>query len=403
MTNNATLSPTVKLSSSIQLPRMMEIGKNARAKLPIILASLGCKKPVIITDKVMVNLGYIDQLQQLLAEAGIESDYFDDTIPEPTTASIAAGVAHIQQHAYDAIIAIGGGSPIDSAKAMSILARYGGEMRDYKFPRQVNETGLPIIAIPTTAGTGSECTRFTIITEDATSEKMLCAGLGFLPVAAIIDYELTLSLPARTTADTGIDALTHAIEAYVSQKASAYSDAQALAAMRLLGPNLQKVYAEPQNEAAREAMMLGATLAGIAFSNASVALVHGMSRPIGAFFHVPHGLSNAMLLPMITAYSIQAAPEKYAHCAKAMGVAHVDDSDSVACAKLVTALTEINRDLEVPTLAEFGVEKADFDAVVETMAAQALASGSPANNPIVPTQAQMIALYQQLWATEKAK
>lgn len=386
------------MTNSINLPRIMEIGKNARAKLPQILQALGCYKPLIITDKVMVSLGYVADIQDLLKASQIDSDYFDETIPEPTSSSIEAGVAYVKSHQFDSIIAIGGGSPIDSAKAISILASFGGEISDYKFPRQVNETGLPIIAIPTTAGTGSECTRFTIITDDQSSEKMLCAGMGFLPVAAIIDYQLTMTLPARTTADTGIDALTHAIEAYVSKKANAYSDAQALAAMRLIAPNLQKVYAHPQDEAAREAMMLGATLAGIAFSNASVALVHGMSRPIGAFFHVPHGLSNAMLLPLITEYSIAAAPEKYADCAKAMGVAHIDDTHEIANQKLVQALIEINRDLQVPTLAEFGVQKADFDEIVSTMAEQALASGSPGNNPIVPSIAEMVALYQQLWS-----
>lgn len=386
------------MTNSINLPRIMEIGKNARAKLPQILQALGCHKPLIITDKVMVSLGYVADIQDLLKASQIDSDYFDETIPEPTSSSIEAGVAYVKSHQFDSIIAIGGGSPIDSAKAISILASFGGEISDYKFPRQVNETGLPIIAIPTTAGTGSECTRFTIITDDQSSEKMLCAGMGFLPVAAIIDYQLTMTLPARTTADTGIDALTHAIEAYVSKKANAYSDAQALAAMRLIAPNLQKVYAHPQDEAAREAMMLGAALAGIAFSNASVALVHGMSRPIGAFFHVPHGLSNAMLLPLITEYSIAAAPEKYADCAKAMGVAHIDDTHEIANQKLVQALIEINRDLQVPTLAEFGVAKADFDEIVSTMAEQALASGSPGNNPIVPSIAEMVALYQQLWS-----
>lgn len=375
----------------------MQVGKNARSHLPEILNSLGAKRPLIITDKMMVSLGYIDQIQNLLKAENIESDYFDETIPEPTSASIEAGVNHVKTHQYDAIIAVGGGSPIDSAKAISILSKFGGEIRDYKFPRQVNEIGLPIIAIPTTAGTGSECTRFTIITDDKTSEKMLCAGLGFLPIAAIIDYELTMSLPARTTADTGIDALTHAIEAYVSKKASPYSDAQAIAAMKLIGPNLQIAYHEPGNESAREKMMLGSTFAGIAFSNASVALVHGMSRPIGAFFHVPHGLSNAMLLPMITEFSIQAAPERYADCAKAMGVAHIDDSNEVANQKLVQALAEINKDLKVPTLAEFGVDRKYFDEVVQTMAEQALASGSPSNNPIAPTIAEMISLYKQLW------
>ena len=385
------------MSHTINLPRIMQVGKNARSQLPAILNSLGAKKPLIITDKMMVTLGYINEIQNILKTANIESDYFDETIPEPTSASIEAGVNHIRSHQYDSIIAVGGGSPIDSAKAISILGMFGGDIRDYKFPRQVNETGLPIIAIPTTAGTGSECTRFTIITDDKTSEKMLCAGLGFLPVAAIVDYELTMSMPARTTADTGIDALTHAIEAYVSKKASPYSDSQAIAAMKLIGPNIQTVFHEPNNESAREKMMLGSTFAGIAFSNASVALVHGMSRPIGAFFHVPHGLSNAMLLPMITEFSIHAAPERYADCAKAMGVAHMDDSDNVANQKLIQALIEINKDLKVPTLAEFGADKQFFDEIVETMAEQALASGSPSNNPVVPTVTEIVSLYKQLW------
>lgn len=385
------------MSHTILLPRIMEVGHKSREKIPAILESLHCKKPLIITDKMMVKLGYIDDIQNILKQANIESDYFDDTIPEPTSGSIQAGVEFIQAHQYDSIIAVGGGSPIDSAKAMSILGKHGGEIKEYRFPRQVNEAGLPIIAVPTTAGTGSEATKFTIITDDATSEKMLCVGIGFMPVAAVVDYELTLSVPARTTADTGIDALTHAIEAYVSKKANLFSDMQALSAMKLIGPNLKTVYFNPENEQAREAMMLGSTLAGVAFSNASVALVHGMSRPIGAFFHVPHGLSNAMLLPMITEFSIPAAPEKYADCAKAIGVAEIQDSVEIANQKLVAALKDINQALQVPTLAEFGADKTLFDEVVQTMAEQALASGSPGNNPRVPTIDEMVAMYQRLW------
>ncbi|MEN8282103.1 iron-containing alcohol dehydrogenase [Acinetobacter gerneri] len=385
------------MSHTILLPRIMEVGHKSREKIPAILESLHCKKPLIITDKMMVKLGYIDDIQNILKQANIESDYFDDTIPEPTSGSIQAGVEFIQAHQYDSIIAVGGGSPIDSAKAMSILGKHGGEIKEYRFPRQVNEAGLPIIAVPTTAGTGSEATKFTIITDDATSEKMLCVGIGFMPVAAVVDYELTLSVPARTTADTGIDALTHAIEAYVSKKANLFSDMQALSAMKLIGPNLKTVYFNPENEQAREAMMLGSTLAGVAFSNASVALVHGMSRPIGAFFHVPHGLSNAMLLPMITEFSIPAAPEKYADCAKAIGVAEIQDSVEIANQKLVSALKDINQALQVPTLAEFGADKKLFDEVVQTMAEQALASGSPGNNPRVPTIDEMVAMYQRLW------
>ncbi len=307
------------------------------------------------------------------------------------------GVAMVQNGSYDVVIALGGGSPIDSAKAIAVMGKFGGTIRDYCFPRLVSEKGLPLIAIPTTAGTGSECTKVTVITDETNSEKLLCVGTAFMPTAAIIDYTLSLSVPPRTTADTGIDALTHAIEAYVSRKAGLYSDSQALAAMRLIGPNLRTVYHDGGNRAARESMMLGSTLAGIAFNNASVALVHGMSRPIGAFFHVPHGLSNAMLLPAVTAYSIPAAAERYADCARAIGVAAAGDDTDTANRKLLDELVALNRELKVPTLAEFGVQKADFDAVVETMAEQALASGSPGNNPRVPAKEEIIAIYRELW------
>ncbi|WP_267401380.1 iron-containing alcohol dehydrogenase [Pseudomonas sp. GM_Psu_2] len=379
------------------LPRILQTGAGASPQIPQILASLGCQRPLIITDRMMVQLGYAERICSALAEAGLPCDVFADTVPEPTVASIQSGVATAREGRYDSIVALGGGSPIDSAKAIGILAKHGGEMRDYKFPRNVTEAGLPIIAIPTTAGTGSEVTRFTIITDETSDEKMLCVGPAFMPVAALVDYELTLSLPPRVTADTGIDALTHAIEAYVSKKANLFSDAQALAAMRLIGPNLRRVYQQGDDRAAREAVMLGSTLAGMAFSAASVALVHGMSRPIGAFFHVPHGLSNAMLLPAITAFSIPAAQARYADCARAMGVAGATDSDEAAVAKLLTELEAINQELNVPTPEQFGIDREQFFELMPTMARQALASGSPGNNPRVPSEAEMIELYRSLW------
>ena len=379
------------------LPRVMQVGGGASEQVAEVVTNLGCAKPLIITDKMMVQLGYAGQIQGTLAKQNIPADVFDDTVPEPTVESIQAGVDKARNGDYDCIIALGGGSPIDSAKAISILAKFGGEMRDYKFPRIVNETGLPIIAVPTTAGTGSEVTRVTIITDESCDEKMLCVGIGFMPVAALIDYKLTLSLPGRITADTGIDALTHAMEAYVSKKANLYTDGQALAAIRLLAPNLRTVFHDGGNEAAREAMMLGSTLAGVAFSNASVALVHGMSRPIGAAFHVPHGLSNAMLLPAVTEFSIPAAPERYADCARAMGIATEQDSDEQANAKLLVELKAINEELQVPSPAEFGIERSAFFDLMPTMAEQALASGSPGNNPRVPSAEEIIEIYQQLW------
>jgi alcohol dehydrogenase class IV len=397
-TNGSCLSNSgVAMSTQVILPRIMQIGEGASQDIPNVLASLGCTRPLIITDKMMVQLGYASRIQETLAGQQMSADVFDDTVPEPTVASIQAGVEKARNGDYDCIIALGGGSPIDSAKAIAILAKHGGEMRDYKFPRIVIESGLPIIAVPTTAGTGSEVTRVTIIADEKTDEKMLCVGIGFMPVAALIDFSLTLSLPARITADTGIDALTHAMEAYVSKKASLYSDSQALSAMRLIAPNLRRAYHNGADKAAREAMMLGSTLAGVAFSNASVALVHGMSRPIGAHFHVPHGLSNAMLLPSVTAFSIPAAAERYADCARAMGVASEQDSDVVANAKLLAELQALNDELQVPTPEQFGIDRQQFFDQLQVMAQQALASGSPNNNPRVPSAAEIIEIYQQLW------
>lgn len=385
------------MSAKIVLPRVLQIGAGASSEVGPILKSLGLNNPLIVTDKVMVLLGYIESLQKSLVESEINADVFDDTVPEPTVASIQAGVKQVRNGNYDCVIALGGGSPIDSAKAIAILGKYGGEMRDYKFPRIVDEPGLPLIAIPTTAGTGSEVTRVTIISDEITDEKMMCLGIGFMPTVALVDYELSISVPARTTADTGIDAMTHAIEAYVSKKASAYTDTQAIAAMKLIGPNLRKVYHNGGDRAAREQMMLGSTLAGAAFSNASVALVHGMSRPIGAAYHVPHGLSNAMLLPAVTEFSIPAAAERYADCARAIGVANESDNTKVANNKLMDELYALNKELQVPSPEEFGIEREHFFNNMQTMAEQALASGSPANNPRAPNAEEIIELYKKLW------
>ena len=385
------------MSNQIILPSIMQIGAKASQEVGSILNSLDYKKPLIITDQMMVELGYAIKIQENLKAINIYADIFADTIPEPTVASIQAGVNKIKSTDYDCIIALGGGSPIDSAKAIGILGKFGGVMSDYKFPRMVSESGVPIVAIPTTAGTGSEVTRFTIIADETTDEKMLCVGRGFMPSVALIDYELTLSLPQRTTADTGIDALTHAMEAYVSKKANPYSDAQAIAAMRLIGPNLRRVYHDGNDIEAREKMMLGATLAGIAFSNASVALVHGMSRPIGAFYHVPHGLSNAMLLPAVTEFSLPSATKRYADCSRAMGVALSEDNNEIANQKLLSELVAINQELNVPTPREFGINETDFMNNLEVMAKQAIASGSPGNNPRVPEVHEIIDIYKLLW------
>jgi alcohol dehydrogenase class IV len=381
-----------------QSPRIIEIGGGTVAKAASLLARLGLAKPLIVTDPFMRSSGLLERLTGPLHEAGIECDIFSETIPEPTDLVVEAGLKHIKP-GHDCLIAFGGGSPIDTAKAMTILAAggAGAKMRDYKVPASADSAALPLIAIPTTAGTGSEATRFTIITDTAHDEKMLIAGLAALPLAAIVDYELTFSVPPRITADTGVDSFTHALEAYVSRRANVFSDALAVSAMRLIGANLRKAFHEPGNAPAREAMMLGATQAGMAFCNASVALVHGMSRPIGAHFHVPHGLSNAMLLPAVTRFSLNAALPRYAEAARLSGFAAPDDADQLAGAKLVNGLDALNAELGVPTPGKFGISAADWHGKKALMAEQALASGSPANNPRVPDHAEIMALYDAVY------
>ncbi|WP_229911522.1 iron-containing alcohol dehydrogenase [Streptomyces aurantiogriseus] len=320
----------------------------------------------------------------MLEDAGLQPRLFAGTVPDPTTDSLGAGLTVLREHAADSLIGFGGGSPVDTAKALGLLGVQGGRMRGYKAPHMNLGPALPVIAVPTTAGSGSEATQFTIITDSATDEKMLCSGPAFLPVAAVVDFELTLSMPSRLTAGTGVDALTQAVEAYVSRKANPLSDGLALNAIRTIGHYLRRVYAYGGDSEAREAMMLAVTQAGIAFSNASVALVHGMSRPIGAHFHVAHGLSNAMLFPAVTAFSVPAAESRYADCARALGVAADGDGDALAAGRFVEALRDLCEDLEVPTPRAHGIDKDEWFRLSPLMAEQALASGSPAKTPLCP-------------------
>jgi len=385
------------VNTSFVAPRQMLVGGGAVGRIAEVLGTFGLSRPLVVSDPVMVGTRLIARVLEPLARAGIQPMVFSDTVSDPTDTVIEAGATEFGRGDFDCLVGFGGGSPIDTAKAIAILAAGGGKMRDYKVPVQADRGAVPVIAIPTTAGTGSECTRFTVITDTERGEKMLIAGLGALPLAAIVDYELTFTVPPRTTADTGVDSLTHALEAYVSKRANPFSDALALSAMSLIGRHIRTAYREPRNAVAREAMMLGATQAGLAFSNASVALVHGMSRPIGAHFHVPHGLSNAMLLPAVTRFSIGAAESRYADAARRIGFAELADSDAAAAAKLVAGLEGLNRELAVPSPAAYGIDDTVWHGRLELMAEQALASGSPANNPRVPGKEEIVALYREAW------
>jgi alcohol dehydrogenase class IV len=381
----------------VTTPRLMAVGGGALAELPGMLRRLGLSRPLVVTDPYIASCGILDRVTELLGDAEVGWSVFADTIADPTTTVVEAGTQRLADGGFDSLVAIGGGSSIDTAKAMSVLVANGGQMRDYKVPAEISKAGPPLIAIPTTAGTGSEVTRFTVITDSETDEKMLIAGLACCPLAAIVDFELTLSMPLRLTADTGLDSLTHAIEAYVSRRANPFTDGLARSAMGLIARHIRTACAEPDNRPAREAMMLGATTAGMAFSNASVCLVHGMSRPIGAFFHVPHGLSNAMLLPEITAFSVPAALERYADCARAMGIADDSEGSQATVARLLDELRRLNDDLQVPTPRAWGIDAARYEKLLPVMASQALGSGSPANNPRIPTSDEIIELYRRAY------
>jgi len=389
--SNTTDVPRINIPSTLILAGGASRRAGAEAK------RLGIRLALVVTDPYLEKIGLADQVQQDLAKEEVESTLFAGVDPDPSVANMQAGLTMLQDSGADGILAIGGGSSIDCAKAMSVMSRNGGVIADYMGYHKIPKAGVPLIAIPTTAGTGSEVTKVTVITDTDRNIKMMLLDAHLLPTAALVDYELTMTMPPPLTAAVRINSLTHAIEAYVSKKAQPFTDFVALESARLIATNLRTAYQEPDNASAREAMMQGSTLGGIAFSNASVALVHGMSRPIGAHFHVPHGLSNAMLLPTVTRFSVETAPARHAHLARHIGLANATD-DTAACGELVSALQRLNVDLKVQTPQDYGIDRAAYDKLIPEMAASALASGSPGFNPRIATAQEIEELYLQCYA-----
>ena len=382
----------------ICVPRYMQIGKGSLNQLPEIIKTLEpIKSFLIVTDKQMVEFGYVKRLQDILSKAGLKSNVFDETVPDPTDTVVLNGINFLEKFENEAVIGFGGGSPIDTAKAIAAMAKHSKNIQDYKPPATFDKQGLPIIAIPTTAGTGSEVTHHAVIIDSKNNEKISCRGEGFVPTCAIVDYDLTLSKPRRLTIDSAIDTLTHGIEAYISKKATLFSDRMALDTIRLVTQNIYAVDKDPKDLKAREGLMLAATLGGLAFSNASICLVHGMSRPLGSNFKVPHGLSNAMLLPTITEFSINYAKSRYADCSRAGNFASQDDEDDIACEKLIKGLYKMNKDFDVPSMKKFGINEKNFEEKLKNMATDAEVSGAPNLNPRVPSVNEMIDLYGKAW------
>lgn len=381
----------------ILTPRELLVGGGSLAQLVPLLERLGVRRPMLVIDPTIHRLGLADPAIAAMQGAGLDLGVFSAVVEDPTDASVIAAADEIRSGSHDGVIGFGGGSAIDTAKAAAILASTGESVHALKVPRIVDLQVMPLVAIPTTAGTGSEVTRACVVTDTAAQEKMLILGTAALPAAAIVDYELTLSCPFRVTVDTGLDALTHALEALINRNGNAHAEALALSALKLIGANLETAAREPANRAAREAMMLGATHAGLAVSNTSTALIHGLSRPIGAFFHVPHGLSNAMLLPLVTEYSLPAATAGYAAAARALGWAPATMGDEEAGQALVRGFRDLNARLEVPTPKAYGLDEQAYFNLRPEMARQALASGTPANNPRIPSEEEIVRLYESAW------
>jgi len=383
---------------TFRLPPVLITGSGASAQVGEEVGKLKVKKALIVTDQVLVKLGALDGVTQSLQRSQVTFAVFDAVFTEPTADFVREGLKAYRENRCDFLLAFGGGSAIDTAKAIAVMATNAGSIEDYQGSGKIPQKGAPLIAVPTTAGTGSEVTPFTIITDTKRGVKMLIGSPFLTPDVAIVDPLLTLSMPRSLTAATGIDALTHAIEAYVSVKAQPMSDIFCLSAIELIAGNLKQAWTDGNNIEAREKTMLGALQAGIAFGNSSVALVHGMARPIGAYFHVPHGASNAALLGVVMEFSLSGNPARYAHIARAMGEDVGGRDDMTAARRGVAAVQKLIKDIKVSSLRELGVDREKLEELAPRMAEDALASGSPANNPRPATKEEIIELYKLAYA-----
>ena len=383
------------MANLFTIPNRIISGEGALQLAGAEFSSFG-KKALIVTDPVVVKLGNADKVTGILAPLGIEYVIYDGITGEPNHEMIDRGVAIYRESQCDFLIALGGGSPIDSMKAIAAVVANGGSICDY-VGRVLANPMPPTCAIPTTAGTGSEATSVTIITNLHTQVKMMIKDPALMVRLAVVDPQFTLTAPPAVTASTGVDALCHAVEAYTSTKAFAMSDVFALSAVKRIFSCLYQAYVCGSDVKAREGMALASLEAGIAFSNASVTIVHGMSRPIGALFHVPHGLSNAMLLDECLRFALPGAPERFCDLAKAVGVYQDGMSDEEGARAFGEAVSELLHKLKIPTPAEYGIDREAFFAAIDKMAEDAMASGSPSNTRRQPTAEDLKQLYRALW------
>ncbi len=362
-------------------PRHTLIGRDGITMIPHFLRRLSAQHVLVVTDKGLVKIGTAGKVTAVLDEAKIEYVIYDGVEPNPTTRIVNEAFAFYQQHNCGAIIAIGGGSPIDVAKAVSILSANGGKITDYNGVNKSQKHGAPIIAVNTTAGTGSECTRAYVVTDEEAKSKMLMVDTNCLAHLALNDPMLMVGMPPSLTAATGIDALTHAIEAYICNIHTPYTDALALEAIRLVSGSLREAVRDGSNMEARTNMCWAEYMAGLSFSNAGLGLVHGIAHQLGGYYNIPHGLANAIMLPRVLEYNRPYCMGRLATIAQAMGEKCDNLSVDQASRKAIDAVRRLTDDIKIPKLCTTKFSMDDID----TLAKNALADTATATNIVRPT------------------
>ena len=374
-------------TSQFFMPSNNILGQGALAEGLSQIAQLGFKKAFLVTDAPLVQMGMAQQVADRLAEKGIEYVIFDGVKPNPTVGNVNAGLEQLNKAQADFIISLGGGSVHDCAKGIALVASNGGKIEDYEGLNQSKKPQMTLIAINTTAGTASEMTRFTIITDESRHVKMAIVDSNVTPFLSINDSELMEGMPAGLTAATGMDALTHAVEAYVSTIASPITDACALKAIALVARYLPTAVREPNNKEAREQMAYAQFLAGMAFNNASLGYVHAMAHQLGGFYDLPHGVCNALLLPHVEAFNMSVASERLNEVGQVLGANNSDlkGLDVIAAIKKLADIVGIPKSLE-----ELGVKREDFD----TLADNALKDVCGLTNPVQASHAEIVGIFE---------
>ncbi|MGL5454900.1 MAG: L-threonine dehydrogenase [Citrobacter telavivensis] len=377
-------------ASTFYIPSVNIIGADSLKDAMNTMTEYGFRRTLIVTDSVLMQLGMAGHIQKALQEHDIFSVIFDGTHPNPTTINVADGLKILKENDCDSVISLGGGSPHDCAKGIALVAANGGDIRDYEGVDRSAKPQLPMIAINTTAGTASEMTRFCIITDVDRHIKMAIVDKHVTPLLSVNDSLLMVGMPKSLTAATGMDALTHAIEAYVSVAATPITDACALKAVTMISDNLNIAVESGGNVHAREAMAYAQFLAGMAFNNASLGYVHAMAHQLGGFYDLPHGVCNAVLLPHVQVFNSQVAAARLRDCATAMGVHVAGMTDAEGAQACIDAIRALARQVNIPAgLRDLGVKEED----IPVLATNALKDACGLTNPIQATHDEIMAIY----------